>query len=313
MKKVVRFIIHSKAAAYIAALLYIAVWCCRSVLTGDFNFSGCLGLLLSLAAGYLSVKVAREFSLSDVKNVLPATLFYMGCTVAPQLNLVGGNRVHFILFSISCYILLLTYRNRSAMGGYFFTFVLIGIECLMSPSLLLALPWLVLCGSFMDSLHVRTFLAALWGLLCPFWIVCGVLFLTDRVGDIAPYFGHILPSELSMSIVLGDTQLWVPLLWALLLILPGSVAILFDRTMKLQANAGFRFVIVSLVVLLVAVCLSLEIYMALFPSVLISASLIGAGLFVTGEGRARNIYLLALFVLWLVALGLQVWSSFMMH
>lgn len=313
MNKVVRFIIHSKAAAYIAALLYIAVWCCRSVLAGDFSLSGCLGLLLSLAAGYLSVKVAREFSLSDVKNVLPATLFYMGCAVAPQLSLEGGNGVHFILFSIACYMLLLTYRNRSAMGGYFLAFVLIGIECLMAPPLLLALPWLVLCGAFMDSLHARTFLAALWGLLCPFWVVCGALFLTDRVGAISPYFGQILPSELSVSMVLGDTLLWTPLLWVLLFALPGSVAILLDRTMKLQANAGFRFAIVSLVVLLIAVCLSLEIYMALSPSVLISASLIGAGLFVTSEGRARNIYLFTLFILWLVALGLQVWSSFTLY
>ena len=109
---------------------------------------------------------------------------------------------HFILFTIACYILLRTYRSRSAMGSYFLAFALVGSQCLMAPSLLLTLPWLVLCGVFMESLHVRTFLAALWGLLCPFWIVCGVLFLTDRVGDIATYFGHIL---------LACLMLWLPL------------------------------------------------------------------------------------------------------
>ena len=70
MNKIAHFIIHSKAAAYIAALLYIVVWCSRSVQVGGIGFSDCLGLLLSLVMGYLSVRVAREFSLNDIKNVL---------------------------------------------------------------------------------------------------------------------------------------------------------------------------------------------------------------------------------------------------
>lgn len=313
MNKVVRFIIHSKAAAYIAALLYIAVWCCRSVLAGDFSLSGCLGLLVTLVVGYLSIKVAREFSFGDGKNTLPATLFFMGCAVAPRLSLSGGEGMHLILFSAACYVLLRTFRSRNAMGGYFLAFTLVGMQCLMTPTLLLALPCLVLCGAFMGSLHTRTLLAALWGLLCPFWMVGAVLFLMDRTGFVVPYLERILPSVSSVPAVFGSLQLWMPLPWALLLAVPSSVVVLLNRTMKLQASAGLRFVILSFVVLLVAVCLSPDCYVALLPSVLVVASLIGAGLFAGSNGRVRNIYLLVLMILWIIAVGLLVWNSSMIY
>ena len=313
MNKVVRFIIHSKAAAYIAALLYIAVWCCRSVLTSNFSLSGCLGLLVTLVTGYLSVKVAREFSFGDGKNTLPATLFFMGCAVAPRLNLTGGEGIHLILFSVACYVLLRTYRDRNAMGSYFLAFALIGVECLMAPPLLLTLPWIVLCGAFMESLNGRAFFASLWGLLLPYWVTCGVLFLTDRTALIVSYLGQILPTPSSIPTLQSEPQLWMQLLWVLLLVLPGSVMVLLDRTMRTQANAGYRLLMLALVVLVITVVVSPAYYSMLSPCILLYASLIGATMFVGDEGRAKNIYLVALLVFWIASLGLYVWNTFLKY
>lgn len=313
MNKIAHFIIHSKAAAYIAALLYIVVWCSRSVQVGGIGFSDCLGLLLSLVMGYLSVRVAREFSLNDIKNVLPATLFFMGCAIAPQMGPVHGDGIHLALFAVVCYILLRTYRSHNAMGSYFCAFALIGIQCLMEPSLLLTLPWLVLCGVFMESLHVRTFFAALWGLLFPYWIMGGMLFLTDRVETIAPYFDQILPlanGELALPVAL---QLWMQQLWVLLLILPGSVMILFNRSMKLQASAGLRLLMLSLVVLLVAIWIFPVSYSALYPCVLLCSSLVGTAFFTMHANRVKNIYLVVLLILWILSLALYVWSNCIMY
>lgn len=313
MNKIAHFIVHSKAAAYIAALLYIAMWCSQSVLAGGITVSGSIGLLISLVVGYLSVRVAREYSFNDAKNALPATLFFMGCAIAPQVSPARGDSMHFILFITTCYILLRTYRCRSAMGSYFLAFALVGAQCLMAPSLLLTLPWLVLCGVIMESLHVRTFFASLWGLLLPYWVVVGALFLTDKVGLIAPFFDKILPSEFGLSSVLNVPQLWWQHLWMFLLALPGSMIILFNRTMKLQTSAGFRLLIFSLVVLLIAIWLFPVCYSALFPCVLLYSSLIGTFLFASNGGRVKNIYLTMLLILWLFSLGLHVWSNYMIH
>ena len=313
LNKLVHFIVHSKAAAYIAALLYIGVWCRQSVSTGGISLLGCLGLLLSLVMGYLSVRVAREYSFNNGKNALPATFFFMGCAIAPQVNPARGDGLYFILLAVAVYILLRTYRSRSAMGGYFLAFALVGVLCLMAPSLLLTLPWLILCGAFMESLHMRTFFAALWGLLFPYWMVVGLLFLTDRIGLISTCFAQLLPSEVGLSGALASPQQWMQLLWISLLALPGSVMILFNRTMRLQASAGYRVLITSLVILFITICIFPTCYSALFPCVLLLSSLIGTHLFVGNGGRAKNIYLIVLLILLLLILGQDVWSNYMMR
>ena len=313
MNKIVHFIVYSKAAAYIAALLYIVIWCSKSVLAGGITLWGSLGLLLSLVAGYLSVRVAREHSFNDTKGALPATLFFMGCAIAPQTSLVRSDVVHFILFIAACYILLCTYHRRSAMGSYFLAFALVGVQCLMAPSLLLTLPFLVLCGVFMESLHVRTFFAALWGLLLPYWVAFGVLFLTDRVSLIVPYLGQIQPSMLSGPAISDAPLRWMQLLWIFLLALPGSVMILLNRTVKLQANAGFRLLITSFVVLLVTVWLSPSCYSALLPCILLYSSLIGTVLFVGNGNRGKNIYLIVLLILWISFISQPIWINYTMH
>jgi hypothetical protein len=304
MKKLVHFITYSKAAAYIAALLCVVSWC---VQVETKTLAGALWLLLSLVMGYLLIKVNREFSLSDSKNTLPATLFFMGSALVPDLLCQHGGGVHFILFSVSCFMLLRTYRSRDAMGVYFLAFALIGVQCLLSPPLLLTLPFVVLGGAFLESLHGRTLFAALWGLLFPYWMTCGVLFLTDRVGLIVPYFGQII--SVSSVPVLTSFGLWAQLLWTLLLIVLGCIGVLLNHTMKLQAGAVFRLIITVLLVLTVAIGVYPANYSALFPCVLLGASLIGPVLFWGSEKRARNIFLIALVLVGLSSLGYVLYGT----
>ena len=289
MRKIAHFIIHSKAATYIAALLYVAMWLIHSLQVGGITLRGVGALLLTLFMGSLSVKVSREFSFNDVKNTLPATLFLLGSAITPQVGQAQGGGWHYLLVAVSCYILLRTYRDRAAMGSYFLAFVLVGTQCVFAPSLLFTLPLLVLCGASMESLHTRTFFAALWGLLCPFWMVAGTLFLTDRVELITTYLGR-LPIEAFSSMV-----------------------ILLDRTMKTQSYAGFRLLMTALVVLLLAVILTPAYASSLLPTMLFGTSLIGTALFAGKGNRARNIYLVVLLLLWFSFLGNHVWSNYMMH
>lgn len=304
MNKIAHFIVHSKAAAYIAALLCIVAWVMHTVVQGGrVDAIGCTGLLLCLLIGWLSVKAGRELSFVNGKSALPATLFFMGYALAPQLVPVGIEGVHLMLFPTVCYILLRTYRDRSAMGRYFLAFALVGVECLLTPTLLLALPWIVLCCAFMESLHGRTFFASLWGLLMPGWVVGSILFLVDRTDLIVRWFEEILPSSSVAVSVLIAPELWMQLLWILLLAVPGSVVILLDRTMKQQASAGFRMLIATLVVLFATVGLLPQFYPVLLPCVLLFASLIGSLFFARNGTRAKNIYLVVLLFAWLLALG----------
>ena len=310
MNKIAHFIVHSKAATYIAALLCLFMWVLRFVEQGG-GASNFLVLLIWAFALYLSVKVGRELSYNEARSSLPVTLFFMGFAMAPQMDLEQRGVLHFVLFSTACYTLLRTYRDRKAMGGYFFAFVLIGVQCLMAPPLLLTLPWIVLCGTFMESLHGRAFFASLWGLLLPYWVACGVLFLTDKTAVISPYIGRILPAPSAMLTVSSNPQLWAQLLWALLLALPGGVMVLLNRAMRIQANAGYRLLMLALGVLLITLVISPTYYSMLSPCILLYSSLIGAAMFVGNEGRVRNIYLVILLVFWLAFLGQYVWNNYL--
>lgn len=307
MNKIARFMIRSKAAACIAALLCVVSWCIQ---VEAKTLTGFLWLLFSLLAGYLLIKVNREFSLSDSKSLLPTTFYFMGCCMAPDLFAQHGAGVHIILFSAACYVLLQTYRERYAMGSYFLAFTFIGIQCLLAPPLLLTFPWLVLCGAFMESLHVRTFFAALWGLLFPFWVAFGVLFLTDRLGVVAPYFEQIVSMTSTALPPQPVAHWWNLLLWPLLIVLPGSIGILLNRTMKLQASAGYRLLIGALVMLFVTMWLSSVHYAALLPCVWLIAAFIGSAMFTISDSRAKNIYLIVLLLIWLSFWGLSLWNNF---
>ena len=303
MNKLARFIIHGKVAAYVAALLCVVLWGVHVIEQGGgVDVQGCLGLLLCIIVGWLSVKTGRELSFGDAKSGLPATLFFMGCALAPQIIPVGSDAVHLMLFPAACYILLRTYRDRGAVGSYFLAFALVGVECLLAPSLLLVLPCLVVCGAFMESLYGRTFFAALWGLLLPYWVVGSVLFLLDRTDLIARWCSEILPSAPAAPVP-DAPRLWAQLLWALLLAVPGSVAVVLDRTMRQQTSAGFRMLIVALVVLLATVALFPRFYPMLMPCVLLYASLLGSAFFARNATRAKNIYLVVLLLAWLLTLG----------
>ena len=126
---------------------------------------------------------------------------------------------------------------------------------------------------------------------------------------VVPYIEQIFPGV--STIQLSNPQLWMQLLWMLLLALPGSVLVLLNRTMRIQANAGYRLLMLALIVLFVAVVISPAYYAMLSPCMLLYASLIGATMFVGNEGRARNFYLVVLFVIWLASLGLYVWNNFL--
>lgn len=309
MRKLIRFIVYSKVAAYIAALLWVIVWVLHLIKESG-EVRNYFTLLIWPFAGYLLVKMGRELSFNEARSPLPVTLFFMGGALAPQMGLGCGGALHFLLLPAACYALLRTYRNRDSMAVYFLAFALIGIQCLIIPPLLLVLPWMVLCGVFMDSLCGRTLLAALWGLLLPFWMAIGLLFLMDKTTLVVPYLEQVMPS----AWVMQGGELFVPqLAWVLLLLVPGGVILLFNRTMRAQASAGYRLLMLALVVLLIAVAISPEQYSVLSACILLYASLIGATMFVGNEGRARNIYLVALLVIWLVLLGLHVWSTYMRY
>lgn len=308
MNKFAHFIVHGKAATYIAALLCIVVGIVQMVRDGAGYLQGSFVLLAYLLAGLLLVRTGRELSLNGGKSTFAATLYFLGCAIAPRLSVDSFEEMVFLLLPAALYVLLKTYRHRFSMGLYFLAFVLVGVACMLVPPLLWAMPLLVLCGAFMESLNGRTLLAALWGLLCPYWVMVGVLFLTDRIGEV-PLYLQSLSSPMAASRELWSQPLvqgqWV---WMFLLIVPTCAMVWFNHAMRLQANASFRFIATAFVVMTIAALAIPSACLALSPCLLLLGSLMGSVQFMDTTRRGWNIYLFFLLLMW-VFLGGYVYGA----
>lgn len=208
------------------------------------------------------------------------------------------------------------------MGNYFAAFALIGIASISTPQLLFLSPVLILCCGFLQSLHLRTAIAALLGVLTPYWIAFCILFLTDNT-----YLIQSFTKELTTGIAMESTPLYIPIgegeplaipiivvqcLWTLLLVLPAIVHHILTSASKVKTRA-VRYVQIGYIsTLLIGTLMLPSLYMALQPAVVTLTATIGYGFFVDeNKNRGRNIWLLTLLVIWLLILGLYIWNSFL--
>lgn len=281
--------------------------------------SSYMNLLLYLAFGILIGRYGAPAT-GNRKVTLPATLFFMNCAINPQLSPWQEGTLYLLLIAGAYHILLDTYRNPTAMGSYFNAFCLIGIASLHSPQLLYLVPVLILCSGFMQSLHMRTVLASLFGVLTPYWTAFSVLFLTDRTHLIAPFVDKLTTNTPQATALLhlplgeGNT-LAIPmpivqLAWTLLLVLPAIVHHILSTTSKVRTRANHYLQIGYMGTLLTATILLPSLYTALQPVVVALASIVGYDFFIA-EKKSRNIWFIALLVIWLLILGLYVWNSFL--
>lgn len=325
MKKIAHFIAHSGVASIVASLLLLcAYWgaSCGFDLSGEAladvaDEVGWMRWLTPLGCflmAYLAVKPTVEFSLATTRMPLVGTLFLMGCCIAPLSVCEPTHLALLALLSAACYLMLGTYRNRLAMGDYFVAFVLVGLATFVVPRLLWAAPLFVLCCYPLHSLHFRTFAAALLGLLTPYWVAFCLLYLTDNMPMI-PAFADALslapPRYAVASEPVADVIIrYLPLVWVLLILLPGSISILSDSTLKLRSHSCYNYFMLLACVLLVVVALVPSLYAPLLPLLLLLVAYIGIPLFGDQMSRAGSIYLLVLTLLWAALLTLPLWMPF---
>ncbi len=325
MKKIAHFIAHSGVANIVASLLLLCTYLGASC---GFDLSGAaladvgdgvgwahwLTPFGCLLMAYLAVKPTVEFSLSTTRMPLVGTLFLMGCSIAPLPVCEPTNLALLALLAAACYLMLGTYRNRLAMGDYFAAFVLVGLATFVVPRLLWAAPLFVLCCYPLHSLHLRTFAAALLGLLTPYWVAFCQLYLTDNMPMISAFADKLaltMPQYAVATEPVADVIIrYVPLVWVLLLLLPGSISILSDSTLKLRSHSCYNYFMLLACVLLVVVALMPSLYAPLLSLLLLLVAYIGIPLFGDEVSRAGNIYLLVLTLLWAAMLTLPLWMPF---
>ena len=318
MRKLIQFIIHSKTTTYIAALLCACSWW----FSIDFHSSWLLPSIISLAYLALGLYLMHTdtcsyFTISG-KSTLAGTLFMMGCALAPQMATDLTVMKHFILLAMAGLLLLQTYRRNDAMGTYFMAFSLIGTASLITPTILFGAPILMICCSLLKSLHLRTVLASLLGLLLPYWVTTCVLFLTDTPLPIDEFIHSFLTPAAASTSPQGDALFIkgnalsheiLQTLWLLLLTIPSIITTFFSRNI-LKARTQLNLYFLTIVQLLLAIIIIIfpTLFMTMLPLLLLICSILGGTFFIRNYRGAR-IYLIILMIVWLFIIALSAWNN----
>ena len=325
MKKILDFIVHSNAAGVLAAVALACMYAVacngylpsaeRSILIMEtVEWRDYLSLVGCILMGYLSVKLSVEYTLSNIHTQLPAVLFLMGCTIVPLQVCTPRNLAVLALLAAGCYVLLRTYRNNRASGSYFTAYVLVGLATLIEPQLLWTAPLLPLCCIPLRSISVRTIVAGVMGLLCVYWVTFSLLYVTDHmvVGyDLLARLTHCdwgsHPHHRTMNESLAILS---PLLWILLLTIPGSAVILKDNTLNLRSRTCYYYCIAVLGTLLLLCMVLPMLYATLLPLCLLLAAYIGIPLYTEANTRGKYVYAIAVLLAWTLLISHQLWIRY---
>ena len=317
MKKIAQFIVHSKAAPIIAALLCLCVWGYTD--NGQSVALAYTQLFTFVLAGFTFIRINAKFDFNSKHSAFPITLLLMCSALNPQMTWPGILMMVLLTSAIS--IVLHTYRKRHAMGSYFMAFALMSMGSLYVPQLLYLMPVLLVCCRLMQSLHLRSTLAALLGALFPYWTAFCVLFLTDNMQRIQTFTealtANVTPAATHLLLPLGDGNtmalptMSIQLCWSLLLIVPAAASLLYTVNVKVQTRATLFVQCTMLATFIIAAFILPSLYAPLQPVITLLTAIIGSTLFVSSHSRGQNIWLVALLLLWLLTASLYVWNSFL--
>ena len=316
MKKIVGFIIHSKAATIVAALLCISMWW-LSLESQSSLLTSSIATLFYPVLGFYLMRINKRIAFNIPGNSpLAGTLFLMSCALLPQMATDLTPIVHLILFVSACSLLLHTYRRNDAMGTYFIAFALAGVASLITPTILFVAPLLLICCSFLKSLHIRTALASLLGLLLPYWIGVCTLFLTDTPIPVDTFADTLLSptsstpyKELFLANGYKLPFVVIQMLWLLLLTAPSIIATFFSRSiLKARTQSSLYFLTTIMLLTLVFVAIFPALYTTLMPLLILANAISGVTFFSGRTNMGSRVYLFIMLIVWILMIALSVWN-----
>ena len=325
MNKIAHFIVHSKVATLVAALLCTGLWVTTFITGGNGDSTSASPILqaliayviyATLGAFLMRVNERTTFNIPG-KTTLTGTLFFIGSALIPQIGTNTTSIIHLALLSLASYVLLSSYRQHDAMGHYLLAFSLVGIASLVTPAMLFIAPLLLICCILLQSLHLRTILAAIFGLLLPYWVALCALFVTDTPLPTAAFVNALTnPAVQSAhtSFSVYDYTLSSKLLqlsWLLLLIIPGIMATFFSHSaLKARTQSSLYFLTTATLLMTAIIIVVPGLYTAFMPLLFLATSISAAAFFITDSHQGAKIYLITLMVVWILIAALSVWNNF---
>lgn len=274
----------------------------RDWLDGVPVLSLIFNILANFIIGYAVVVITKQFNTIRSLSRVVATLFIVMQTATPTLmcEFYSGTFIAMVMV-LETALLFTTYDNKYAVRRVFLIFFIATTGGLFCTPLLLYIPFLPFGLAQMRIFRFRSIMAALIGIITPFWILLGFGIIT---------FDHLLYLPDISPIFTNAPKVPVQLLTAAVLTAVLGVMFLIGNLMKLIAynaqirafNGVFILLMFSSIILMLLNSNAIAAYM---PTLNIAVAYQIAHFFAERRHRRSYIAILSTFVPYIL---LYLWS-----
>lgn len=268
-------------------------------------------LLLPLTAAFLSIYLIAE--LNNRFSLLRIGSRMIACTLA--LLLAMTTQIHASMTAPLLTVLTL-FGFHSMMSCYqaerpglvFQSMLLLSISTFIQPSYWFMVPAYLVCLNILRALTPRCFMAALFGLLVPYWLSGGTILINGDFNDVFLYFRDALPPLVLPDYTAVPIQHWAQFVVATILFIAGTID-LYQKSYldKTQTRICYIAVLIHGIAAIVLILLQMHYFNELFPLLLIDAAIIGGHYLALTHNRPTFVFALSFLTLWAAVTTMQLW------
>lgn len=295
----------------VAAVITILSWCCSEHIWS----TRIIHCLLVFACTYLLIILDTTYSLIRTRSRIGPALFLLcmaimipGCTILEVCLALP--------FVLSLYMLLNTQQEeRSHLPiRSFQTFLFLSISILIHPVVIILLfPYIVAMGTFLRAWTLRSAIAAILGLLTPFWFLFGWYLITWDTQIPIRIFDLLQNTEILNWPKLFNTLSWEKWTLIILIIFIGICSITHYLRTKNYDKVHTRMLLNTLV--LIEICLIigiiiLPLYMIELQIMIFTVTSILAGHYFTlDHSKTTRIIFIITIICFFILIIQNIWNN----
>lgn len=169
----------------VAAALTAFIW----MFSGISHLYVWLGLLVTVLTTYIMAESSNRYAMLRVRSRMISTVFLLSMAACPFLHSWEWSFLTMPCWLLSFILFFSTYQKPRPEGSIFYGFLLISMSSLIWLPILMSVPFfLISLGFHLRSLNWRSFCAAVFGLILPYWTLAGYAIWKGNAEEIFSYF-----------------------------------------------------------------------------------------------------------------------------
>lgn len=190
-------------------------------------------IMIVLAAATMSAANKKYNFIRDPQSVMPVAIILLVACNGIVTATVTTSTLLLLCNALCLFVIISTYEEPNATREFFIIGTLPAIGAMMQYSFLLMIPVYIGGGLLMKSFRIREFIAFIFGLLAPYWIVMGL-------GIVSPFSFHLPDSLIVINRSVVGEDIFLSLLAIGIMALLGFVLSLYAGVRLFSRNSRLR-------------------------------------------------------------------------